>query len=757
MNLKYLSFINLGLLILTSVLCITVSAVGISEQNQYSNNLDYPEFVPGELFIRYNTGDSLYGIMNDIEIEKNSSYICQKYNLNVDTDYASLGLSGLFLVKASPDINITELQSELEEESSIKYTSLNYIRSLLAIPDDPMFSDQWGLNNTGKYNGTPGDDISAIKAWNTGTGSRDIIVAVLDSGIKYDHIDLADNMWRDPLNGSCGYNFLDNNIDPMDDDDHGTHCAGIIAATGNNNRGISGVAWKTELMAIKVSNKSIGPSDDLCIKGILWAKQHGADVISNSWGGYLFNPALKEAIESCGIFNVCAAGNENIDTDVMPIYPASFNSSNVISVAMSDNNDRLHKLSNYGKKTVHLAAPGENILSCTIEKSRPINNPVFFEPFTSLNNWTTEDNWSLDYSTFVSSPSSIYSGKFVNNTEMIITSKDPVSLNNCTDPYIGLYRQGDYHALDFLIDYNMNISISADKKEWVTLTSLNRTEPAFLWDSYKIPDEYIKKPVYIQIKLVETETPENHNGFWIDNLIIGDGGDPEDTYIYHTGTSMGTPQVSGAIALLSSIFPNAAPNEIKTALLSTVDTRPWLEDKCISGGRLNLSHAIQYLQNKNLVANFSASPVNGTPPLKVIFSDISSGSPDKWRWNFGDGSYSSEQNPVHEYTGIGRYTVTLEVSNTNETAILRKPVYININSGITSGPYGAIRITSNPTGSLVYIDDQQVGITPLDTLCVPIGSHPIKVSHYGYRDWNSNIIVSLGNLTNIPSVVLSKT
>ncbi len=251
-------------------------------------------------------------------------------------------------------------------------------------PTDPRFSEQWALANDGTRGGTKGADISAVNAWSVTTGSDKVVVAVLDSGVDYTHSDLASNMWTRPagvdpykdkdlgqIQDMNGYNALENGADPMDDNGHGTHCAGIIGAEGGNDIGITGVNWKVQIMPLKFMNAGgFGTTKDAieAINYVIDRKKAGVNVrvISASWGSTQKSRALEDVIRKAyeaDILFVAASGNSTANNDRNPHFPSSYNLPNVISVAALDRNDRLAAFSNYGVKSVAIAAPGVDILS----------------------------------------------------------------------------------------------------------------------------------------------------------------------------------------------------------------------------------------------------------------------------------------------------------------------------------------------------------------------------------------------------------
>lgn len=298
---------------------------------------------------------------------------------------------GLVSVKLPPGLAVSNALSHFKAAKGIRFVQPNFIYHAQTVPNDPRFQEQWGLNNTGQMAGaTWGMDIKALKAWDRTRGSSNIIVAVVDSGINYRHEDLAENMWKNPreipdnAEDDDGNGYIDDvyginvlkakgdplNGDPLDNYGHGTACAGIIGAVGNNGKGISGVCWNVKLMALKFMSSSSGDTAG-AISCINYAVTNGAKVINSSWGGrdLIDDIALEGAITAAGragVICVCPAGNEyGENVDNVPLYPACYDSTNIISVMSFDEKGGRAKHSNYGALSVDLAAPGTNILTCT--------------------------------------------------------------------------------------------------------------------------------------------------------------------------------------------------------------------------------------------------------------------------------------------------------------------------------------------------------------------------------------------------------
>ena len=252
------------------------------------------------------------------------------------------------------------------------------------VPNDPLFNEQWALNNLGQDGGKRRADLDALKAWATTKGSDEVVVAVLDSGVDFRHVDLSENMWTRPasvpaykddelgnFDDTYGYDGTDSIRDPMDDNGHGTHCAGIIGAEGNNGIGVTGINQKVRIMPLKFLGKGGFGSTNDAIEAINYAidrKEKGVNVriISASWGSTSKSKALEDTIRAAGdagILFVAAAGNDGSNNDSRPHYPSNYDLPNVISVAALDRSDQLASFSNFGVKTVHVAAPGKDILS----------------------------------------------------------------------------------------------------------------------------------------------------------------------------------------------------------------------------------------------------------------------------------------------------------------------------------------------------------------------------------------------------------
>ena len=258
--------------------------------------------------------------------------------------------------------------------------------ALSVAPNDPSFVSQWALGGEG----AAGPGLHAADAWATGTGSRSVVVAVIDSGIDFNHPDLAANIWTNPLeiagngrdddgNGYVddvhGWDFVDNDNVPQDGFWHGTFVSGIIGATGDNGLGVSGVCWQVSILPVRFQgNSGMGYAGAAvsALNYVTQLKREGVPIVATniSWGGLLalsgsIDTAIREQV-AAGITVVAAAGNDGGDTDLVPRYPASFTSDGMITVAATDQADNLAGFSNYGAASIDIGAPGVGILSTSL-------------------------------------------------------------------------------------------------------------------------------------------------------------------------------------------------------------------------------------------------------------------------------------------------------------------------------------------------------------------------------------------------------
>ncbi len=360
-------------------LSITINAGYKSGRHKYKD---------GELIIKFKKGVS-------------ASKVADSHKVIGAKGWKRLHLINAEHVILPEGLTVEEALERYRSDPNVEYAEPNYrVHKVSLTPDDSYFSSQWGLKK-----------IEAEKAWDISRGSSSVLVAVLDTGIDYNHPDLKDNIWLNPdekcsdgndndnnekIDDCKGWDFVNDDNDPMDDDrsgsgSHGTHVAGIIGAIGNNGYGVAGVSWQVKLMPLKVlDNKGSGYISDI-IDAINYAKNKGAKIINLSLEAEEAESGINSLKDAMSSANDClfivAAGNKGYDLDKINIYPASFKLENLISVGATDNSDSKGYFSNYGINTVHLAAPGSKIYSTQSRMAPGFVNyttAFFYETGTSM-------------------------------------------------------------------------------------------------------------------------------------------------------------------------------------------------------------------------------------------------------------------------------------------------------------------------------------------------------------------------------------
>ncbi|MBV8858902.1 MAG: S8 family serine peptidase [Acidobacteria bacterium] len=364
-------------------------------------------FVPGEILVRFRAGSKFASAARQ-ELTALRASDGRAIPVALETPPGLQVVRGLSLARVSPADTLEAVES-LRALPEVLYAEPNYVRRKFNTPNDPSFSSQWALKNTGQPQGSAGADIDAEPAWNTTTGSSQVVVGVVDEGIDISHPDLQANVWTNPaevpgngvdddgdgfVDDVHGWDFFHNDATvydghgafPSDETDaHGTHVAGIIGASGNNGQGVAGVNWNVKLLPIKIlgqEGEAAAPSSVLLtVRAYGYAKTlrdlynssggaKGANlrVLNNSYGGYGESQAERDAIRAlgdAGVLFVASSGNDGRSNDRTPVFPAGYNEPNVITVGASTRYDNPAVFSNYGPRTVQMVAPGEEILSTT--------------------------------------------------------------------------------------------------------------------------------------------------------------------------------------------------------------------------------------------------------------------------------------------------------------------------------------------------------------------------------------------------------
>jgi subtilisin family serine protease len=533
-----------------------------------------------------------------------------------------LPLPGTRLLELSPGGRVQKAVAELKGQPGVEYAQPNYVGRVSAVPDDEFFDLQWGLENTGQTvlgtAGTADDDIDAPEAWNTTTGSSDVTVAIEDTGIDYMHPDLAPNIWANageiPGNGvdddsngyiddERGWDFVDADNDPIDEHYHGTHVAGTVGAVGDNGIGVTGVARQVSLMPVRVADEDGHTNDALEVAGFAYAAEEGADVVNASLGRVGNSPVVNDVVASHpGTLFVAAAGNETDDTDPVAHSPCTVPGPNMICVAATDQNDQLASFSNYGATTVDLAAPGVNVLS-TVPASESRQSLLTEDFEGGISTWTTGGSslWAatsdgaLDGATSLTdSPGSDYA---------------PDTDSFARTPVLDLSDASDCHlAFDTSFDLDgdyVYVEATADGSDWTAVDTYTGQGGGQL--IYFLPSSLDHASAFsVRFHLVADGATES-DGIYLDDIDLTCISPDPPGYEYLYGTSMASPHVAGAAALLLSANSGLSVSELRAALLSSVDAKASLAGKVASGGRLNIAGALAAVGDDSTPPNTTIS------------------------------------------------------------------------------------------------------------------------------------------------------
>jgi len=538
-----------------------------------------------------------------------------------------------------PDETDTEaVLARLAAFPEIEYAEPNYVYMPQMLPNDPDFGLLWHLHNTGQWvNGSAGSvgaDISALEAWDKEIGDPALVIAVIDSGVAYEHPDLIQNVWTNrgeiPGNGLDddgngfpddlhGWDFVNDDNNPSDysvdlyGDGHGTHVAGVIAAAGNNGIGTTGVMWRAQIMSLQVFdlfevNAFGGIQNTLILAAVEYAVKNGARIINCSFGGYGESAAQFDILEMAhrnGVLVVAAAGNDRIDNDKLPIYPAGYELPNIIAVAATDEDGRLAVYSNFGLISVDVAAPGGNFFSNIYSTTPPDRDTLFSEDFES-----GEDQWEMGYGVeawsigfkedFGSNVMQDSISDYHDNEISYIQTRFPIVVEN----YRGLHIQfKSRYVLETGRDF-VYVEGSADGENFTVdfpftgaLTGFsNGVEFINGWGG----DEAVGTELYIRFRLTSDDTV-NFDGVCIDDIRLTGirwvftG----DEYDYKSGTSMAVPVVAGVAGLLWSHRPELTHVEVKQAIMASVDRHETLATMVASGGSVNAAAALAFDSNED--------------------------------------------------------------------------------------------------------------------------------------------------------------
>ncbi len=580
----------------------------------FSQNSGAAEYVPGEILVKFKDN------VNTV----NKNYLHANINSVKKRSFKKIKVHH---IKLPNNMNVEEAVKYYQQDPGVEYAEPNYIvRATATTPDDTSFGSLWGLQK-----------IDAPEAWDTVTGSEDVIIAVIDTGVAYNHPDFYDpgdlsinNIWTntgedlpdcdngldDDGNGyidDCnGWDFLNDDNDPTDYSGHGTHVAGTIAAYGNNSLGITGVMWRAKIMPVRfLGIDGYGSTAD-AVSAILYASENGAHVINNSWSGSGYSQALKDAIDASDAVVVCAAGNSSRNIDSISEYPAGYSSSNIISVAATDSSDNLAGFSNFGASGVDLAAPGVSIYSSIPEFSFGAPDIVYSENFDTdtgplpefgsssyLLGWQKNDavdsKWEVTEGTGKTGNSledSPFSADYFNNSAPWTGYMTPIN----TEEKDYLYTFTFQWKGSLLSDDHLYIIYSVNGLRWYAVDDINGTQYNFA--SYSTDRFTVIAEAYDSFYLgfgMITDNSGVADGVYLDDIEVIRKKITISNYDYtnYSGTSMAAPHVSGVAGLILSQNSALTNIQVINMILDNVDKTSSLSGKVDTGGRLNAANAIQ--------------------------------------------------------------------------------------------------------------------------------------------------------------------
>jgi subtilisin family serine protease len=676
-------------IIVVAISCFLAASVWVSGQNGHNKRSKAHEatYVPGELLVKYKPGVRAAA----------TEYFRSRWRVSTLRRFRRIGVQH---VKLPRDMTLEEALEIYRNDPDVEYVEPNYYRYATATtPDDtffiPPFERLWGLHNTGQNvngtTGTVGADIDAIEAWDTTTGSINVVVAVIDSGVDYNHPDLAANIWinvaeqtgtsgvDDDGNGKVddirGWDFNDEDNNPMDNEDHGTHVAGTIAAEGDNNTGITGVTWTAKIMVLRFLDGFGSGSVADEIEAIDYAIDKGANIINASYGSYTFSTAERDAIDSArqaGILFVAAAGNDNWNNDsATKHYPSSYDLDNIIAVAATDQNDSRASFSNYGATSVDVAAPGTNTYS-----SKPPDRsvPVFSDDFESgTGNWNLDSPWGISNIVFFSASNSLTDspgGNYGDNIDVSARINNALDLSgrartrltfklrgesergpdpdNPRDP---LYVETATNAGGPWTNRNVIIGTSQTFANGISGTSNGQ------WVNATVELDNLdgRNDAYFRFRFQTDANTTLEDGWYIDDVTISAAENtypnPQDQYYqYFQGTSMATPHVSGLAALLLADDPGLSAIQVKERILNGAEVQSGLAGFLLTAGRINAYYSI-----RNVPA----------PPSSLSTAAASS---SKINVTWSDSSYGEDGFKIERKMDVGGMYAQIAATAANTTA-----------------------------------------------------------------------------------------
>lgn len=505
------------------------------------------------------------------------------------------------LAVISSDSGLLRVQTERSSEwfkgiRGVRSAQRNFVYHMQATPDDALYADlSWPAL------------IAAPAVWDQRSDCSSVVIAVIDSGIGLGHSEFAGRLWTnsgeipdngidDDGNGFAddvhGWDFIEDDATPDDRYGHGTHVAGLIGAAGNNGDGVTGICWNARIMVLKVFDAAGLTTTDRVVRALDYAVENGASVINLSLGGTggangdLTYGALERA-RSSDVLVIAAAGNEGRDNDIEPFFPASYDLDNIIAVASSSSADGISSFSNYGAVSVDMAAPGESVLS-----TFPfLNGKTDFEAFDSIHDWShVSASWRVEEVDAVdrrlcglSDPSGAGNRYAANSDSMAYRQYDPEGEGPVR---VSFLAKIDTEPLHDRFEVLWGTGSSAPQNLLTYATGPRFQTVGWIQYSFLIEES---GPIQLGFRLKSNSSVEAE-GVTVSALSLSRQNDVS-AYKRMSGTSMATPLVAGAAALLRSADPGCSYSDIKNAILTGGRPAPAFAGKSGTGRILDLPGA----------------------------------------------------------------------------------------------------------------------------------------------------------------------
>jgi len=635
------------------------------------------EFVAGELIVQFRAG---------------VSSAARRDALGSARVAGSLGTPGLTVVRLAEDASVRASAAALARDPRVAFAEPNYLYRLTAAPpNDTRFGELWGMSQ-------PTDvDIDAPEAWDTVTGDPNVRVGVIDSGVAYDHPDLAGNMWANPgeiagngldddLNGFIddvnGWDFVQEDNAPLDYNGHGTHVAGTIGAVGNNGDGVAGVNWDVSLMALRAGNADGSLTNTDIFQAVQYACNNGADVVNGSFGGPGKSQSLANLLKSVPCRNtlfVFAAGNDGAvltsnttATNAFPCEyhrpaPHGFSVPNIICVAASTRSDGLAAFSNRGPTAVHLAAPGGSgtgAASLDILSTWPAHDTewgpdnvetagMWGDPINAGENGALAQLWARR------------SGPASSGTFALTDSVGNYGVVDAITTIRNLNAIDLTGELGCLIDYDLRLAVEPGFDFFgifAGTTTLTEDAEIAAWTGSTGGQFFLltsdlsqfdgEPVVYVRFFLDSDELFAQFDGAYVDDVLVKCLQPNGEDYQAIPGTSMASPHVAGVAALLLDANPALTVAKLKNAILKGVDKKAAFANRVSTGGRLNADKSVDVALDvtpPNTIIN--ARPPASTTSRRATFRFRSTEAGSTFQCRHMNGAWMSCRSPKL-YTGL---------------------------------------------------------------------------------------------------------